>query len=427
MLLFLNLFGFIVSAQTLADKERIKQILNDSVSELTTSINGDIWTVVGVKRQKIARITNDQSIREYVFDKKYQDIFITSLFPLPNGAILGGTKSNYLFYIKGKSIVQIDHHNGLNDSTILKIYLNKKTGMLELTTPSTIYTIHNTQSARRIRCEANKEVDESDVYFSLMQIARNKIRKPIQKGISNIASELDMSGRKSKYVGQYELDTILKLVKPGDILLKRDNYYLSNVGIEGFWTHSAIFIGSLPILDSIFENCNLLLNEKPSHYIEQNFPLIYQQIVGKDNLIIEAIGKGVTINSVKNIVFVDYVSAIRPNLAKEDLFKSLMIAFEYFGVPYDFLFDFRTDDEVVCSELIYNAFRPRSDKEGLSFFFGEVMGLPFVSPNDFARQFSDEVENTNPAFSFVFFVDYDVKKSAPFFATKEDFANSWKR
>lgn len=421
----LNMFSFIAFAQSPVDVGDLKLLLNDSVSDVIVSINGDVWAVVGVDRQKIVRIKKNNTVREYLFGNEYKDIYITTLFPLPNGAVLAGTKSNYLFYIKGKSSVQIDHHNGLMDSTVLKIFINKQTDRLELTTPSCIYEIDNAKSARRIRFIPENEDD--DVLVSFTNKVRQKIRKPIQKGISSVASEFDMSGRKKKYVGQTELDSVLKLVSPGDIFLKRDDYYLSNVGIEGFWTHSAIYLGSLDLLDIVFANHFPLQRYKPSELIKHNFPLIYQQMEGKTNLILEAIGKGVSINPIESIVFVDYVSAIRPNIPPADIFKSLLIAFEYLGVPYDFLFDFRSDDEVVCSELIYNAFRPRSDKEGLTFLFSEVMGLPFVSPNDFAHQFSNELESQKSSFSFVFFCDYDEDNKKPFFSTKEEFANSWKR
>ncbi len=48
------------------------------------------------------------------------------------------------------------------------------------------------------------------------------------------------------------LDIIKEELLPGDILLKRNNYQLTNMGLPGFWTHSGIYIGSLEELDKYF-------------------------------------------------------------------------------------------------------------------------------------------------------------------------------
>jgi hypothetical protein len=424
LLLFQGIL-FSLVAQTSGDKIKYQQLINDSITEMVRVSSRQVWAVAGVNRQKVVRIWRNRRVREFLFDANHPNIYFTTLYALPNGAVLAGTKENFLFYFHRKSCVQIKRENGLADSTIYKIYTNQKTGKIELTTPNRIYVLENTGSARRIKCVEKR--NEEPLIEIVSKTIRKNIRKPIQKGISMIASELDLSGRTKKYIGPKQLDSILKQLHPGDILLKRDNYYLSNVGIEGFWTHSAIYIGSLALLDSVFGDVPFLMYQKPSEYLAQNVPLVYHALYGKRDMIIEAIGQGVTINPIEHIAFVDYLAALRPNLQNEDCFKSLVTAFEYLGTPYDFLFDFSDDNEVVCSELIYNAFCGRSDKGGIPFLFGEVMGHPFVSPNDIAHQFANEMNGASPSFLFVFFCDIDKKSETPYFSTADAFSKSWKR
>jgi hypothetical protein len=414
-----------INAQEQIDKLQLEKIIDAPIKAYVYTPSNLVWAIAGEQNNKIVRIKKKQNVREYFFQQKYPNIYFTTLYSLPNGNIIAGTKDNYLFYIQGKSSTIIDQNNGLLDSTILKIYFNPSTKNIEFTTPSRAYKIENATSLRRIRCVPIEE-DES-LFESITYSLRTYIQKPIQKGISTIASEFDYSFRSKKYIGIAEYDSIVKLLRPGDVLLKRDNYFLSNVGIEGFWTHSAIYIGSLEDLDKQFSGISMINQEQPSTYLLKNHPLIYQLIEGKKHLIIEAIGKGVSVNSLEHIALVDYFSAIRPNLTKEDIFKSMLISFEYIGVPYDFLFDFRSDNEVVCSELVYNSYRLKSDKNGINFLFSKVMGNPFVSPNDIAHLYAQEQSSQNPSFYFVVFCDFDEQTSKSFFNSADAFANSWKR
>jgi hypothetical protein len=64
-------------------------------------------------------------------------------------------------------------------------------------------------------------------------------------------------------------------------------------------------------------------------------------------------------------------------------------AFHYSGRPYDFQFDFVTDAEIVCSELVFKAYEPSDGFPGLRLPFSEMMGRKLMPPNEMARIFDE--------------------------------------
>ena len=68
----------------------------------------------------------------------------------------------------------------------------------------------------------------------------------------------------------------------------------------------------------------------------------------------------------------EYLAALRPRLDKVAKAQAITEAFTYLGKPYDYDFDFATDHALVCTELVWRAYRPREDKPGLDFDLVDV-------------------------------------------------------
>ena len=109
-------------------------------------------------------------------------------------------------------------------------------------------------------------------------------------------------------------------LQPGDVFVTRHDDAMSNVFLPGFWPHSALWIGE------------------------------------HDTDILEAKKDGVLYRNVDETLQVDAFTVLRPKLAPADIQTALGRARDHVGKLYDFVFDFRTSDRLVCTEVIYRAY-----------------------------------------------------------------------
>ncbi|MBU3113128.1 YiiX/YebB-like N1pC/P60 family cysteine hydrolase [Clostridium lacusfryxellense] len=253
---------------------------------------------------------------------------------------------------------------------------------------------------------------------------------PFQKWIAISITGVDYSSRKEKYVSNEDIDIIKEELLPGDILLKRNNYQLTNIGLPGFWTHTGIYIGSLEKLDKYFIDIPLGECLTVSEYVKVNYPKVYKSLFvcgnGSNEYIIEVIAPGVVINSLDAIAKVDYFSALRPKLSKEDKFKALFTAFEFLGKAYDYNFDIMTDNSLFCSELIYKSYLYSNNKKGITFDLEPKAGRLLLSPNSIIKKFDSEFESENAEFDFVVFYDGSVSDRKAIRKTANDLKATWK-
>ena len=253
---------------------------------------------------------------------------------------------------------------------------------------------------------------------------------PFQKWIAISITGVDYSSRKEKYVSNEDIDIIKSELLPGDVLLKRNNYQLTNIGLPGFWTHSAIYIGSLEELDEYFVDMPLGDYLCMSQYLKVIYPKVYESLFqrnkGNGDYIIEVIAQGVVINSLDAIAKVDYFSALRPKLCKEDKLKALFVAFEYLGKAYDYNFDIMTDNALFCSELIYKSYLCSGNKKGLTFKLQPKAGRLLLSPNSIIEKFDAEFDSDNAEFDFVLFYDGSEKERKAIRKSAVDLKATWK-
>jgi hypothetical protein len=121
---------------------------------------------------------------------------------------------------------------------------------------------------------------------------------------------------------------ILAVARPGDVFVTRHDDALSNWFLPGYWPHAALFLG------------------------DQGAP----QAPAACDWFLEAKKDGVKIRAAAETLAVDALIVLRPPLTEDGLQMGVRRALSHCGKPYDFLFDFRTADRLVCTEVVYRGY-----------------------------------------------------------------------
>lgn len=113
---------------------------------------------------------------------------------------------------------------------------------------------------------------------------------------------------------------VLKIIKPGDIILRRYDNYLNNYFIPGFWKHVGLTISKRTVL--------------------------------------HALNKGVLEEDLIQFCRTDHICIIRVKSATPAQTKQIIKnAKKFMGAKYDYDFDGFSDDAIYCSELVAKSIR----------------------------------------------------------------------
>jgi hypothetical protein len=225
-------------------------------------------------------------------------------------------------------------------------------------------------------------------------------------------------------------------MEPGDFYLTRKEWRLTNVGIPGFWTHSALYIGTPEERAEYFDTpeVNLWLAEKGYSSLEallKDTSVAYASEPAYDDLgfirVLEVLDAGAIFNSIETSLDADAAAVFRPRLSKLEKAKALVNAFYYAGRPYDFHFDFETDGALVCSELIYKAYQKDDDQQGIQFPLYHAVGKKMLTPSEMAAWYDETKGTSDQQLDLVMFIDSNEEEGIAFLSTPEAFTGTWNR
>lgn len=228
---------------------------------------------------------------------------------------------------------------------------------------------------------------------------------PIQKAATKGLAAVHLSSREC-FVTERDLVDLPARLEPGDALLMRREWHLTNLGIPGYWTHAAIYVGSLEELDAYFDGLPSLEGKPASEHLRERLPDAYEQLWtpdanGRPMRVLEAVTKGVRVATLEESGLADSLAGLRPRVPKEDKLRSILDGLTHLGKPYDFNFDFATDNRIVCSELVYKAYER---VEGVRLEPEMVNGRLLLSPNALCEKLDADWEGEREL-EFVFFLD----------------------
>ena len=261
------------------------------------------------------------------------------------------------------------------------------------------------------------------VLRSDLQMLERPLRRtwyPAQKGVAEWFGDTRTRRIGWYLIGEEQVPTLVDALEPGDILLSRKNWYLSNIGLPGFWPHGLVYLGDPAEFDAAFDTPEVRAyvleisgeEQSLSQYLAAEHPEWWARYtLGEDGhsyRVIEAISEGVVFNTLEHAGG-DYLGAMRPRLDQKAKAQAIVEGFQHLGKPYDFDFDFATDHALVCTELVWRMYRPAEGKQGIDFDIVEVAGRRTLPANVLAEQFSRELGTEAQQLDFVWF--YDARES----------------
>ena len=159
----------------------------------------------------------------------------------------------------------------------------------------------------------------------------------------------------------------LALARPGDIFVTRHDDALSNLFLPGFWPHAALYLGSAG------QRARLGVTLPPP----------VERLTAGSVRFLEAKKDGVLLRPAEETLAVDAFIILRPPLEPALLGTALLRAMDHHGKPYDFSFDFRKSDRLVCTEVIYRAYHGCGP---VSFTLKEVSARPCLPAEELIAQ-----------------------------------------
>jgi hypothetical protein len=261
---------------------------------------------------------------------------------------------------------------------------------------------------------------------------------PAQKKVALLMGDTRVRRGATYLITEKQQEEMDKALLPGDIMISRKNWHLSNVGLPGFWPHAILYIGAEDKFNEFFDDSAVkelvssLVKKDVSfgEYLAEKYPTRWKRYTkGTDSgkyRVIEACKPGVILNSLSG-AFGDYMAAVRPKLDKKAKAQAIIEAFSHLDKPYDYNFDFATDNKLVCTELVWRCYRPAEGKEGLKLKLVDMAGRKTLPANEIVKCFAENKGTEKSQFDFVYFIDAAEKQGKTFVADEKALLNSYKR
>lgn len=136
-----------------------------------------------------------------------------------------------------------------------------------------------------------------------------------------------------------------KLLEPGDVIITRHDDATTNIFLPGFWPHAALHIGTEQQRAKIGVSIDAGRESRATDPVRM----------------LEARKDGVLLRELSDTLAVDCCTVLRPQLEPAQIALALSTALTHEGKQYDFEFDFRRANKLVCTEVVYRSFHGVGD------------------------------------------------------------------
>jgi hypothetical protein len=267
---------------------------------------------------------------------------------------------------------------------------------------------------------ATAEIGETHPGKFIAKVPRQmqeRVENDIYESQSRVATWLGDTKVVSRppFISPEQVKEVSKKLKPGDIILERRNWYLSNPWLPGFWPHAALYVGHLDDLRALGIQEHPSISKHLEEYSKRSED-------GHEFAVIEAVSEGVVLSTLEHSALADYVVVLRPRVTEKQRGAAIVRAFEHLGKPYDFNFDFDDRDKLVCTQVVYLCY------EGMvTFELKRIMGRSTLPANEIALKFVNERGSRDRQLDFVLFLDAVLEEGTARFADETEFCRSVER
>jgi hypothetical protein len=232
-----------------------------------------------------------------------------------------------------------------------------------------------------------------------------------QSGVATYMGDTRIVSR-APFITVGQAEALESRLEPGDILLERANWYLSNPGLPGFWKHAALYVGRLEDLKRLGIADDPAVQKHLADYLTAAPD-------GRAKTVIEAVSEGVLLNSLTKSLHADYAAVLRPRVSPRQKATAITRAFANLGKPYDFNFDFADATKLVCTQVIYLSYY-----DVLAFELQRILGRTTMPANEIARKYANEAGRADRQLDFVLFLDAVPSRGVAVESTEAEFRKS---
>jgi len=372
--------------QKIIELKYFKPEQDEKIAEWFTkflSLRGSLWEIIDeVHEQVTVGLKNIQSYEEYQFfvigyvaachvvrlDRFLLEKFATHTF-IQRKLNEGFPEKNVLrkqYTHIFESFIAIE--NAQRMLAVMK-HASKERSKLKVLAndPDVGYFINNLYKYRSVLDDSKQNYLERGVHFIKHALKRRgaTIKQHTQFKVLEASGRAfsEMVNKKGKLVTSEVREQVRELLQPGDVMVTRHKYALTNLFLPGFWPHAAFYVGSS-------EERDALGIELEAHTYKKWH---------SDKCTFEALKDGVLFRPLEETLAVDGFVILRPTISQAGIRKAIERIVIHEGKQYNFDFDFFRSDRLVCTELMYRAY---DGIEHMDIQLKERAGRPTLSAED---------------------------------------------
>ncbi len=173
----------------------------------------------------------------------------------------------------------------------------------------------------------------------------------LQQFVAELIADIHTNPMHEPCLPRQVTSRLMQMLRPGDIMINRKEYAVTNYFLPGYWPHVALYLGDAESIQ------RLGLSEYK--HVNSRLPYGEHQDVcgaGEPHRVLEAKKDGVQVRSLASVFHCDAVAVIRPILDERHITEAIDHGLLHDSKPYDFDFDFSRSNRLVCTEVVYRSY-----------------------------------------------------------------------